>query len=140
MAEGLVSGEQANVIITGGPAEADLASEIAGMANVRTMNLAGAAGGLGLLKSLVKQADLMVTVDSGTRHFAVALGVPTVVLMGPTHPGYTETPFERGEIIRCEVACGPCQQKQCQQDHRCMELITVDRVLDSCRRMRRNRP
>ena len=135
LADRLAFERGADVVITGGSAEADMARHIQSLATSRPISLAGMPGGLRTLKAVVKLADLMVTVDSGSRHVAVALGKPVVVLMGPTHPGYTRTAFERGDLVRVEVECGPCQAKRCTTDHRCMELITVERVLDPCVRV-----
>ena len=95
---------------------------------------------LGLLKSIVKRFDLLITTDSGVRHTAVAFGVPTVVLMGPTRPEYTSNPFEKGELLRHDVDCGPCHQPTCPTDHRCMKLITVNEVVTAARRLLSNRP
>ena len=83
---------------------------------------------LSLLKSIVKRLDLLITSDSGVRHVAIAFDVPTVVLMGPTRPEYTDTPFERGAVLRHEVECGPCHEPTCPGDHICMDLITVGEV------------
>jgi heptosyltransferase-2 len=84
---------------------------------------------LDVLKPLVRRAAAMVTPDSGPRHVAVAFGVPTVVLMGPTDPGYTGRNLQRTTILRHDVECGPCHLPVCPLDHRCMTLITVDEVL-----------
>ncbi len=135
LADMLAEGLGVSVVVTGGEAEVALAHELVSLCQRKPVNLAGAAGGLALLKAVVKLSDLMVTVDSGSRHVALAFGRPTVVLMGPTHPGYTQTSLERGEVIRFDVDCGPCQQKGCATDHRCMTLITPECVLESCQRV-----
>ncbi|MEW6358048.1 MAG: lipopolysaccharide heptosyltransferase II [Planctomycetota bacterium] len=87
------------------------------------------------LKSLVKRCAILVTLDSGPRHFAVAFNRPAVTIMGPNSPLYTETPLERGVVVRVDVDCGPCQEKVCRTDHRCMERITADMVFDACRKV-----
>lgn len=92
---------------------------------------------LGTLKAVYERASLLVTNDTGPRHIAVALGVPVVCVMGPNDPRYTTTEHEIGEVIREPVDCSPytwpCQLKECPIDHRCMDAITVDRVLEACR-------
>jgi len=40
---------------------------------------------IGLSKATVKHSRLMITTDSGPRHFAAAFDVPVVTLFGPTH-------------------------------------------------------
>ncbi|MDC1142826.1 lipopolysaccharide heptosyltransferase II [Planctomycetota bacterium] len=95
---------------------------------------------LGTLKAVYDHAKLVLTNDTGPRHFGVALGKPVVCVMGPNDPRYTAIPdIEQGEVIREAVDCSPyswpCQMKECPIDHRCMSAITVERVLASCRKI-----
>ncbi|MCC6486995.1 MAG: lipopolysaccharide heptosyltransferase II [Candidatus Hydrogenedentes bacterium] len=83
------------------------------------------------LKASIAALDLLVCNDSGSRHVAVAFRVPTICIMGPTAPVYSEGPYERGEVIRIDVDCGPCQKPVCTTDHRCMTGIPADRVIAS---------
>ncbi len=80
------------------------------------------------LKATISLLDLLVCNDSGSRHVAVAFKVPTICIMGPTAPIYSEGPYERGEVIRVDVDCGPCQKPVCTTDHRCMTRIDPERV------------
>ena len=131
VADRLIRIWDAQIAITGSRSEAPLAQAIAAAMKGSATDLTEV-GSLGLLKSLTARCDLVLTVDSGTRHVAVALGVPTVVLMGPTHPGYTATPYESGEVIRADVDCAPCQRRRCPTDHRCMLEITPQQVFRAC--------
>ncbi len=83
------------------------------------------------LKATVSQLDLLICNDSGTRHVAVAFHVPTVCIMGPTSPRYSQGPYERGRVLRVDVDCGPCQKPVCETDHRCMTLISEDLVAET---------
>ena len=84
-----------------------------------------------MLKAAVSQLDLLICNDSGTRHVAVAFHVPTVCIMGPTSPRYSQGPYERGRVLRVDVDCGPCQKPECETDHRCMTRISVDLVSET---------
>ena len=84
---------------------------------------------LGLTKALVRRADLLVTTDSGPRHFAGAFDVPVVTLFGPTHIEWTETYSSRAIHLQKTVPCGPCQLRVCPLDHRCMRDLSVNEVL-----------
>jgi heptosyltransferase-2 len=86
---------------------------------------------LDLLKSVIARLDALVTTDTGPRHFAAALGIPCVVLMGPTDPRYTAYAMNSTRVLRRDVSCGPCHKKTCDEDHRCMTRITSDDVFDS---------
>ena len=82
------------------------------------------------LKATVSLLDLLVTNDSGPRHVAVGLHVPAICVMGPTSPSYTEGPYEKGEVVRIDVECGPCQKPVCPTGtHECMKGVTAERVL-----------
>ena len=83
---------------------------------------------LGLSKACVRRADLLVTTDSGPRHFAHAFDRPVVTLFGPTHIAWTETYHPRAVHLQKQVDCGPCQRRVCPLDHRCMKQLTPDEV------------
>jgi ADP-heptose:LPS heptosyltransferase len=51
--------------------------------------------------------------------------------MGPTSPRYTDSPWEKGRLLRVDVDCGPCQKPICSTDHRCMTRITADAVVEA---------
>ncbi|HIJ72920.1 MAG TPA: hypothetical protein HPP83_02355, partial [Candidatus Hydrogenedentes bacterium] len=51
---------------------------------------------------------------------------PTVCIMGPTSPRYSEGLYERGRVLRIDVDCGPCQKPECATDHRCMTAISPE--------------
>jgi ADP-heptose:LPS heptosyltransferase len=86
---------------------------------------------LELLKPLIKRCNLLVTNDTGPRHYAVALDVPVVVIMGPTDPRYTSANLDKTVVIRTEVECSPCHKKICPTDHRCMTQITPWMVFEA---------
>jgi heptosyltransferase-2 len=84
-----------------------------------------------MLKPLVKRCDLLVTNDTGPRHYAVAFDVPVVVIMGPTDPRYTSSNLGKTTVIRIDLDCSPCHRKTCPTDHRCMTKITPEMVFEA---------
>ena len=120
------------IVLVCGPGEAELANDIEGFAKKSLTNLSKESVPLDVLKALVKKCSLLVTVDSGPRHFAVALKRPVVVLMGPTDPRYTESEYEIGKVIREDIDCSPCHIKTCPADHRCMMMISPEKVVQAC--------
>lgn len=126
-------------IVLCGPGEEALGREIedaVGGDVVRTSDVTLSIAGL---KSVVKRLALLVTTDTGPRHFALAFDVPTVCVMGSTDPRMTDQPRTRSEVVRLEPAldCMPCHEKECPlKHHRCLEdlgaapvLAAVERVL-----------
>jgi heptosyltransferase-2 len=111
------------VLVLCGPAERQLARAIAAEAGhpaVRALADLTPRLSLGLSKACVRRADLLVSTDSGPRHFAAAFDRPVVTLFGPTHIAWTETYHSRAIHLQRKVDCGPCQRRICPLDHRCM--------------------
>ncbi len=117
-------------IIFVGPGEEGIARRIGDLARSRPVSTASSPLDLDLLKPFVRDLALLITTDTGTRHYAVAFRVPVVVVMGPTHPGFTAAHLDETEVIRRDVPCGPCHLKVCPIDHRCMTLIEPEEVLE----------
>jgi heptosyltransferase-2 len=119
-----------------GPAERDIARQVVRQAQVPGVySLAEMPLSLGLTKSLVRRSSLLVTTDSGPRHFAAAFDRPVVTLFGPTHIEWTETYHPRAVHLQKKVPCGPCQLRVCPIDHACMEDLDAEEVLDAVHRL-----
>ncbi len=120
-----------DVLVLCGPGECDAARQIAARAGVaRVYSLAAQSVSLGLTKGCLARCRLMVTTDSGPRHIAAALGKPVITLMGPTLPVWIENPTVCGPILRAELDCLGCGQRNCPLGHhRCMRDLTPERVL-----------
>ncbi len=123
---------ECTIAVVGAPHEAQLATDIEQAAKSRVINLAHEVVSLDVLKALIKRCSLLITVDSGPRHIAVAFQRPVVTLMGPNDPRYTYTPAEIGEVIHANVDCLACHLKICPKDHRCMTQIQPEMVARSC--------
>ena len=74
----------------GSPDEHELIQEIIASASSPIHDLTQSGITLGSLKNVVKHADLMITNDTGPRHLAVAVGIPTITLYGPTDYRWTK--------------------------------------------------
>ncbi len=118
------------VLIVCGPSERSTAQRIvAEVAHPRVVSLADERLSIGLTKAAIRHASLLVTTDSGPRHFAAAFDVPTLTLFGPTHIAWSETFHPQAVHLQLPVDCGPCQQRVCPlKHHRCMRELTVDDV------------
>jgi heptosyltransferase-2 len=138
LASRLASQRDSGVLVLCGPNERDLARDILTQAdhpNVHSLadlTAPAVADGprisLGLTKACVRRADLLVTTDSGPRHFAAAFDRPVVTLFGPTHIEWTETYHPRAVNLQKKLQCGPCQLRICPLDHACMLRLTPEEV------------
>ena len=96
------------------------------------LNTGGAFG----TKACIKRSALMITTDSGPRHFAAAFGVPVISLFGPTHIAWTRTNHPNAVHLSHPVPCGPCQKPTCALGHhRCMTELKPAAVYDVAARM-----
>jgi len=91
------------------------------------------AKGLTLLQlaSVMEACWLYVGNDSGVSHMAAALGLPTIVIFGPTDQRVWSPKGEKTFVVRREVPCSPCPQErffQC-KDFECLRGIEMGEVL-----------
>lgn len=114
------------VLINGGPSEAELAREVAGLCGCEPVVLPGLGVTLGSLKSIVERAEVVVTNDTGPRHIAAALGVPMVTLFGPTDHRWTTIPTRPGGPETVLVADPELPLTESANDH--PERCRVDRI------------
>ncbi len=129
------SGTQTLVLC--GPRERDAAREIVTLAgDPRVVSLADQELGVGLTKACIRRARLLITTDSGPRHFAAAFGTPVLTLFGPTHIAWTRTHHPQAWHVFHPVPCGPCQRPICPEGHhRCMRDLTPESVFRAASRV-----
>jgi heptosyltransferase-2 len=128
-----------SVLVLCGPAERDSAREIVALADhPGVVSLADQPLGLGLSKACVRRAALLITTDSGPRHFAAAFRTPVITLFGPTHIAWTRTYHPHAIHLYHPVPCGPCQRPVCPEGHhRCMRELRPEVVVDAALRLLR---
>jgi heptosyltransferase-2 len=126
----IVSAVDVRVLILCGPAEREAAAEIERQArHPRVKSLAGEPLGIGLTKACVRRSRLLVTTDSGPRHFAAAFDVPVVSLFGPTDPRWSHNYARRAIDMHIDLPCRPCARRTCPLGHHlCMYELTPERV------------
>ncbi len=123
-------------VVLGGKGDALLASEIQSAISPNQSNVVSLAGETSLreLCAVIKQCQVLLTNDTGPMHIAAALGTPVVVPFGSTSPELTgpiQSPGTRHQLIKSNVPCSPCFLRECPIDFRCMNGITVERVVEA---------
>lgn len=136
IADGLAEQYGAKVILAGGESERVLLRNILRL--TKTKPLSWEVGGLGKLAALFARANLVLGLDSGPLHLAVATATPTIQLFGPTDPAlfgpWGDPTIHR--IIRTEIdlPCCPCGildfDRVCWRGGYCMRTIKVGQVLN----------
>jgi heptosyltransferase-2 len=97
----------------------------------KLVNLAGRTS-LRELMALLKLCRGVLTNDTGPMHVAAALGTPVVVPFGSTSPELTGPGLPgdpRHRLLKSDAVCSPCFLRECPIDFRCMNGITVERVM-----------
>jgi len=116
------------VLLFVGPGEDSIAHSIVATSKAKIVNTGPDRIDLGLLKYLIRRCQLLITNDTGPRHYAVAFNVPVVVIMGPTDPRYTAANLENTLVLRQDLECSPCHKKECPRDHECMLMVKPETV------------
>ena len=112
------------VIVFSGPGEESIVQAVLDRAKTDLVDVRGKGVDLEVLKPLIQRCDLLITNDTGPRHYAVAFDVPTVVIMGPTDLRYTASNLDLTVVVRKELPCSPCHKKVCPLGHhKCMKEI-----------------
>ncbi len=92
------------------------------------------------LAMLLRNADAVVSNDSGPMHLANAVRAPLVTFIGAADPIETE-PFNKGNtiVINKRLACSPCVKNVCRfSTVKCLEQITVDEIYQSVLKVMRD--
>jgi lipopolysaccharide heptosyltransferase I len=131
--------EGIGVVLTGSREDEPLAAAITTGLEPMPRSLVGRLG-LKPLAAVLRDVDLLISVDSGPMHIAAAMGTPVVGLFGPTDPLRTG-PIGAGSVLRRELSCSPCLQRRCQiaDTNRCMRDLAVAEVFEAARHLLRAR-
>jgi len=126
LAEKMVSQFGLSIIVVGTKAEKAIIEKIASQASVRVTDFAGLTS-LPELVALFKQARSVVSNDTGPGHIAAALGVPLVMIFGPSNP-IRLFPYRRPETLAAVNPFGRGLKLQSSNPAHAIEAITVDDV------------
>jgi ADP-heptose:LPS heptosyltransferase len=85
------------------------------------------------LGEVYRHCDLYVGGDTGPMHIASLMGIPAVVIYGPTNPIENE-PFGNHVKVRKEVGCNPCHEYSC-RELLCIKAISADEVFEATKNM-----
>jgi heptosyltransferase-2 len=102
VADALAASHGLSAVISGSPGEMEVLRTVIGAAKSPIVNLAERGITLGSLKAVIQRAKLLITNDTGPRHFAVALGRPVVTLFGPTDHRWTTLDSPRERLVVAE--------------------------------------
>ena len=141
VASGLVSRFGLGVLLLGARSETGLCDAVRRSAGAGVSSAAGLAT-LGETGGLISGARLFVGNDSGPTHMAMALGVPSVALFGPTDPGQFD--HSGHELVYRDLECSACSfygGRECPRGHwDCMMTVGAAKVLSASERLLEREP
>jgi len=110
------------VLLLGGPGEHALAARLAALApGIETLPPCDVA----TLAAVIARLAAVVGTDSGPRHLAAALGIPSFAWFGPTHPDTWSPPGALHGAWWSELPCRGCDRTVCPHWN-CMPGLTPD--------------
>jgi ADP-heptose:LPS heptosyltransferase len=99
-----------DVLVLTGPAETRVLATLSLLApGVRALPPCDVAE----LAAVIERLGAVVGTDSGPRHLAVALGVPSYAWFGPTHPDTWSPPQGPHAYWRTDLPCRACDRTAC---------------------------
>ena len=85
--------------------------------------------------ALIQACSVVISIDTGPMHLAIALGVPLIGLFCPTMVEDTgPLEYSRAIVIRKPLPCDPCFARKC-TDNFCMRQISVEEVCLAAKRI-----
>jgi len=90
------------------------------------------------LGEVYRHCDLYIGGDTGPMHIASLMGIPALVIYGPTDPIENE-PFGNHIKVRKEVGCNPCHKYSC-KELVCIKAISADEVFKATKEILRLTP
>jgi heptosyltransferase-2 len=127
---------QSPVALIGGPAEKTDGETIASACGQKVWNAAGSTS-LQESASLIKNASLVITPDTGMMHIAAAFKKPIISLWGATVPEFGMYPYQNENLDEriqashlkkrpCSKLGTKCKYKEC----RCIDELPLKKVVD----------
>jgi lipopolysaccharide heptosyltransferase II len=139
LADKLISGLGAKVIIMGSHADIPVVQKIKGLMEEEPVIATGVFN-LKQLGALSRRSDIFITADTGPLHIANASGAKMIIaLFGPTSPQITGPyPLKNVAVLSKDAGCKiPCYVVNC-KDNRCMKAIAPEDVIEKIKEIRKS--
>jgi len=118
-----------DVWLFGSPKDRPVAEKINELTGNRCENISGRTE-LAETIDLVSLVSGVVTNDSGLMHVACAMSKPVIAIYGSTSPTFTPPLAKTAQVLKLNLACQPCFQRECPlKHHRCMRDLLPAQVL-----------
>jgi len=135
VADYFASHHNAQIILTGSRDDSSTVQEVATRMAGQPLCLAGETS-LGGLAALISKLDLFISNDTGPAHIANAVDTRSLTIFGPVDPQrWAALNQIRHPIVRKPVACSPCGYWECPIDHRCLQWLRPEMVIEAAEKL-----
>ena len=118
-----------STVLLGGNGDIEAAGRITYMSSEKIWNMAGKTT-IGEAAALIKDARIVIGVDTGLTHLGSAFDRPTVALFGATCP-YVETQSPFTVVLHEPRPCSPCRRRPtCDNEFYCMQGHSAGDIAD----------
>ena len=114
-------------VLLGGPREKQTNRRISKLFKNSIID-SGCNNTIGQFAAIVNNCDIVITGDTLTMHFGIALNKYVIVFFGSTAANEIEL-YGKGAKLTPEIKCSPCYKKKCPIGEKCMRLIKPDNII-----------
>jgi heptosyltransferase-3 len=120
-------------LIIWGPGERKIAEELKRLSGIEEVLVSPQTSDLLELGAILKRCHLHLGNDNGSKHIAVAMGLPTVTIFGPHDPvSWTFPGPERHLYLQGLPLCDDClKRKHSCEELSCLHRVTTDQVFEA---------
>lgn len=132
----LLERDEVKIILFGGGNKEKKQLAAIAQRHPRTTSLAGIQHGFTDEYAILRQCDVMVSMDSANMHLASLTGTPVVSVWGATHPwcGFMGWHQDPQNAVQLDLPCRPCSifgQEECRyDDYHCLRDLAPERIVD----------
>ena len=127
-------GQSAVVLLCGSPGDRRIADEVLKQTRVPVIDAVGQTS-LIQLAALLAQSTAVITGDTGPLHMAIALGIPSVSIFGPSSPEKFGPLMGPHTALTAASSCLSCFKHQCRQTEHCMATVSPRDVLQAVKNL-----
>ena len=126
-----------NIVLLGSKGEQEDIDWLVGKLGKKVVSACSQTADINQLAALMKLSSMLICVDSGPMHIAVATKTPLVGIFGPTDEQRVLPPrYLRFSAVRISMDCRPClfeKRKQTCDELLCLKGLSVDTVYNAVR-------
>lgn len=124
--------EKISIVVLGSPDDVDLCSAVCRDMPNGVINLAGQTDVAQMVGVIAASAGVICS-DSAAKFIAPAVGIDTIILIGPTQVERTG-PYLKGTAVLAPVPCRGCLKRTCRH-MTCMQMIDPKTVISAAEKM-----